>query len=73
MLFKGIHQRHARTLNLLGKLTLEKCYECILDAGLNPSDLEGTNTGVFLSYCYSESDNHFYYIEHVKGGNTILG
>jgi len=73
MLLKGIHQRHARTLNVLGKITLEKCYECILDAGLNPSDIEGTNTGLFLSYCFSEYEHYFYFKEHVKEGNTILG
>jgi len=52
---------------------LEKSQECILDAGLNPSDIEGTNTGLFLGVCFNEFEFYYYMIEHVEEENPILG
>lgn len=55
-------------------MLMEKCYECILDAGLHPSDLAGTRTGVFVGAAgCGESDVHWYTYELVPGGNAILG
>ncbi|XP_066251922.1 fatty acid synthase-like isoform X2 [Euwallacea similis] len=71
--FFDVHKREATPLNILAKAVLEKCYECILDAGVNPSDLEGSNTGVFMGICFSEFEIHYYLMEHIKGGNTIIG
>ncbi|KAL1501984.1 hypothetical protein ABEB36_007201 [Hypothenemus hampei] len=40
-----------QSLYPIGKLLLEKCYECIFDAGLHSSDLEGgTRTGIILGF-----------------------
>ncbi|XP_050524470.1 fatty acid synthase-like isoform X2 [Daktulosphaira vitifoliae] len=36
------------------RLTYERAIEAIIDAGLNPSDLRGTNTGVFTGIFISE-------------------
>lgn len=40
----------------MGRCLLEHSYEAIVDAGVNPDHLRGTNTGVFLGACLSESD-----------------
>lgn len=45
----------------LGRMLLEHAYEAIIDAGVNPRELRGTNTGVFIGTCYSESECVWYY------------
>ncbi|KAI5699039.1 hypothetical protein M8J75_015561 [Diaphorina citri] len=40
----------------LTRLTLEKSIEALIDAGVNPSDLSGSNTGVMVGSCISESE-----------------
>lgn len=38
------------------RLFLERSIEAIIDAGLSPSDLSGTNTAVFASSAVSETE-----------------
>ncbi|XP_066144651.1 fatty acid synthase-like isoform X2 [Euwallacea fornicatus] len=71
--FFDVHKKEATPLSIFGKVILEKTYECILDAGLNPSDLEGSKTGVFTGICFTEFEIHYFLVEHIKGGNTIIG
>ncbi|KAL1497478.1 hypothetical protein ABEB36_008436 [Hypothenemus hampei] len=58
----GMSLKNTKSLHPIGKLLLEKCYECIFDAGLHPSDLEGTKTGIYMGFYISE-----FFV------NTILG
>ncbi|XP_050299271.1 fatty acid synthase-like isoform X2 [Anthonomus grandis grandis] len=71
--FFGLHPKHNLTLSPVSKFLLEKCYECIFDAGLHPSDLKGMNTGVFLGLCFNEVECHWFLRDLVEGGNSILG
>lgn len=48
----------------MGRMLLEHTYEAIIDAGVNPKDLRGTKTGVFIAVCYSESENNLFYKKH---------
>ncbi|KAJ2952057.1 hypothetical protein O0L34_g4320 [Tuta absoluta] len=59
--FFGYHFKQAHTLNPLSRLLLERVYECLIDAGVNPGELRGTNTGVFLGACISESEKEWTY------------
>jgi len=43
-------------MDVMTKLCLERSIEAIIDAGLSPADLHGTNTGVFMGSAISESD-----------------
>lgn len=54
--FFGIHFKEAHSMDPMGRMLLEHSYEAIIDAGVNPKHLKGTNTGVFFSACYSESE-----------------
>ncbi|KAJ8982148.1 hypothetical protein NQ317_011294 [Molorchus minor] len=59
--FFGIHERQSHSLDTLARLIQEKTIEAVYDAGLHPSDLEGTRTGVFIGSCFSESDKSWYF------------
>ncbi|XP_075231646.1 fatty acid synthase-like [Lycorma delicatula] len=70
--FFGIHRKLGICLDPLTKLSMERAFEAIVDAGVNPSELSGTNTAVVMSSCLSESD--FFAIFDVKrDGFGILG
>lgn len=39
------------------RMLLEHTYEAIIDAGINPKELRGTKTGVFIGSSMSETTN----------------
>lgn len=39
------------------RILLEKALEAVLDAGVHPSELEGSKTGVFVGTSFSESES----------------
>lgn len=41
------------------RMLLEATYEAIIDAGLNPAELRGTRTGVYIGVSNSETENHW--------------
>jgi acyl transferase domain-containing protein len=45
----------------MARVLLECVYEAIIDAGVNPKDLYGTKTGVFIGTCYSEVEKVLFY------------
>ncbi|XP_032674560.1 fatty acid synthase-like isoform X2 [Odontomachus brunneus] len=51
----------AHTTDPMCRMLLEHTYEAIIDAGVNPKELRGTRTGVFIGSCYSESTNMILY------------
>ncbi|XP_025268427.1 fatty acid synthase-like [Camponotus floridanus] len=57
----------------MGRMLLEHTYEAIVDAGINPKDLRGTNTGVFIAVCFSESEDKWIYQKHQITDSAILG
>jgi fatty acid synthase len=39
------------------RVLLETAVEAIIDAGMNPSEVEGSRTGVFVGSCWSDMEN----------------
>lgn len=54
--FFSIHSKLAVVMDDLTRQFLETSIEAIIDAGLNPSDLSGTNTSVFAGSALSETE-----------------
>lgn len=54
--FFGVHRRQVDTMDAMCRTLLERAVEAVIDAGVNPKELEGSNTGVFVGVCYSETD-----------------
>ncbi|XP_075135067.1 fatty acid synthase [Leptodactylus fuscus] len=57
--FFGVHPKQAHTMDPQLRLLLETSYEAIVDGGINPSDLRGTNTGVWIGVSGSEAGEAF--------------
>ncbi|XP_072750344.1 fatty acid synthase-like [Anoplolepis gracilipes] len=57
----------------MGRMLLEHTYEAIVDAGVNPKDLRGTKTGIFIGACFSESEGNWFYEKLQVSGPTIYG
>ncbi|XP_067208438.1 fatty acid synthase-like [Linepithema humile] len=45
----------------MSRMLMEHTYEAIVDAGINPKDLSGTKTGIFIGICASESENTWFF------------
>lgn len=43
------------------RMLMEHAYEAIIDAGINPRQLRGTKTGVFIGATFSESEKTWLY------------
>ncbi|KAF0755952.1 fatty acid synthase-like isoform X1 [Aphis craccivora] len=54
--FFSVHPKLCNVMDLLTKTLLERSIESIIDAGLSPSDLHGTNTAVFMGSAISETE-----------------
>ncbi|KAH8325813.1 hypothetical protein KR067_008335, partial [Drosophila pandora] len=57
--FFGVHQKQAECMDPLLRMLLELTHEAIIDAGLNPSDLRGSRTGVYIGVSNSETEQHW--------------
>ena len=53
--FFSIHNEFGNYMDPQGRMILEHVYESILDAGISPKTLRGSNTGVFLGCCFVDS------------------
>ncbi|CAH0385876.1 unnamed protein product [Bemisia tabaci] len=71
--FFGVHFKQAHTMDPMCRMLLEKAYEAIVDAGYNPRHLRGTNTGVFIGACFSESEKTWFYEKLQVNGFGITG
>lgn len=60
-LFFGVHFKQAQTMDPMCRMLLEHAYEAIIDAGINPKQLRGSRTGVFVGACFSESEKTWFY------------
>ncbi|CAG5047033.1 unnamed protein product [Parnassius apollo] len=57
----GIDYKEAHCMDPMARLLLEKCYEALIDAGINPEELRGTRTAVVIGACFSESEKAWFY------------
>lgn len=51
----------AHQMDPQSRIVLEHTYEAIIDAGLNPNELRGTKTGVFVGVCHFETEEQIFY------------
>uniref|UniRef100_A0A1A9Z5Z9 Fatty acid synthase n=1 Tax=Glossina pallidipes TaxID=7398 RepID=A0A1A9Z5Z9_GLOPL len=56
--FFGIHQKQADGMDPQMRMLLECTYEAIIDAGLNPAEIRGTRTGVYVGASSADSENY---------------
>ncbi|XLS29195.1 beta-ketoacyl synthase N-terminal-like domain-containing protein [Flavobacteriaceae bacterium M23B6Z8] len=56
--FFGIHEEEALLMDPQERLLLQEAYKAFQDGGINPAHLKGTNTGVYVSYEYSEYEHY---------------
>lgn len=53
------------------RLILERTFEALIDAGVNPSDIKGKRVGVYMGSTVGENDNLFY--ESIVSGFGVTG
>ncbi|XP_059050662.1 fatty acid synthase-like [Achroia grisella] len=71
--FFGVHAKQAHVMDPQQRLLLEVTYEAIVDAGLNPTELRGTRTGVFVGVSNSETDEIWTLEPDKVDGYGIIG
>lgn len=54
--FFGIHAKQAERMDPQGRMILEHAYAAVLDAGINPKELNGSNTAVYSASCASDTE-----------------
>ncbi|XP_030383066.1 fatty acid synthase [Scaptodrosophila lebanonensis] len=57
--FFSVHQKQAECMDPCLRILLELTHEAIIDAGLNPSELRGSRTGVYIGVSNSETEQHW--------------
>ncbi|CAB3246473.1 unnamed protein product [Arctia plantaginis] len=71
--FFKVHFRQANIMDPMSRKILEQAYQAIYDAGLNPEELSGTNVGVFVGACFSETDKSSVYDGKAVTGFGVTG
>ncbi|XP_071965803.1 fatty acid synthase-like [Antedon mediterranea] len=71
--FFGVHAKQAHTMDPQLRLMLEITYEAIVDAGIDPESLRGSNTGVFVGSSGSEASEGFGNDPDTLQGYTMTG
>lgn len=70
--FFDIPRKEAHTMDPQIRILMEHAYESILDAGVNPESLRGSNTAVIVGACFAESEKHWFYDRVVDDISVIL-
>ncbi|KAJ8932184.1 hypothetical protein NQ318_012343 [Aromia moschata] len=60
---KSIHHQCAQVMDPSMRIVLERTVECIFDAGIHPTDLKSSRTGVFAAICKLDTK-----MGHLEGG-----
>lgn len=71
--FFGVHFKQAETLDPQGRMLLERAYEAITDAGINPRSMRGSKTGVFIGGGCAESEKTWFYEKQTERGFGLTG
>uniref|UniRef100_A0A8B9BZ50 Fatty acid synthase n=1 Tax=Anser brachyrhynchus TaxID=132585 RepID=A0A8B9BZ50_9AVES len=71
--FFGVHPKQAHTMDPQLRLLLEVSYEAILDGGINPATLRGTDTGVWIGASGSEAGEAFSQDPEQLLGYSMIG
>lgn len=70
--FFDVPRREAHTMDPQIRILMEHAYESVLDAGVNPESLRGSNTAVIVGACFAESEKHWFYDKVVDDISVIL-
>ncbi|XP_029176907.1 fatty acid synthase-like [Nylanderia fulva] len=68
--FFRVHPKQARVMDPQLRIMLEVTYETLIDAGVNPSTLKGSRTGVFVGVSSSDANNFW---KRDANGYGLLG
>ncbi|XP_047000141.1 fatty acid synthase-like [Schistocerca americana] len=68
----GIHRKQTESMDPLCCQVLERAFEAVIDAGMNPAEIRGTNTAVYMATGMSDADNVFDY-EATGDGFGVMG
>ncbi|XP_071632956.1 fatty acid synthase [Temnothorax longispinosus] len=71
--FFGVHPKQAHAMDPQLRMMLEVTYEAIVDAGINPSTVRGSRTGVFIGVSCSETDDFYMRDMDTINGYGLLG
>ncbi|CAI6345632.1 unnamed protein product [Macrosiphum euphorbiae] len=71
--FFGVHAKQAEVMDPQLRLLLESTYECIVDAGVNPDEMRGSKTGVFVGTFQSETDDYWGRVQERVNGYGLTG
>ena len=71
--FFSVNRRSAMFTDPQQRVLQEHAYEAILDAGMCPKQLRGSNTGVFVGCCSVEADDYLLFNENSKIRMGMLG
>lgn len=71
--FFGVNFKQARCMDPNSRILLEHAFEAVLDAGINPKSLRGSNTGVFVGTSFNESEKVWIYEKISKEGFGVTG
>lgn len=53
--FFGVPDRQANEMDPQFKICHETTFEAIIDAGMDPTDLRSSRTGMYIGYCYADA------------------
>ncbi|KAK9502678.1 hypothetical protein O3M35_011399 [Rhynocoris fuscipes] len=71
--FFGVHAKQAEVMDPQLRMMLEATYEALIDAGLNPAEMRGSKTGVFVGASASESGEFWTKDPEVVNGYGLTG
>lgn len=71
--FFSFMDKNANAVDPQCRILLELCYEAIIDAGMSPNELMGTNTGVFVGSCLKDALDNNLHKFFVKNGWILYG
>ncbi|XP_050531344.1 fatty acid synthase-like [Daktulosphaira vitifoliae] len=71
--FFGIHAKLANSMDIQLRILLEVTHEAIMDAGVNPQEIRGTNTGVYVGMMTTESSDFFERTPEKLSGYETIG
>lgn len=57
--FFSVHQKQAECMDPQMRMLLECTYEAIIDSGVNPSEIRGSRTGVYVGVSASETEQYW--------------